>query len=185
MTDQQFDLTTRAMKWGLFTALFATAPAPVIVFKTFMTGPVIFVAASITMMIAEQWAPATTMTPMLIGYFALHLMLFAGLYFLAAMALARLISLIPDGSARIIGFSGLIIAALVPAFLPLYGGAGIHGGNWGNLAWFFEILGPSHFGPWAAAIIYGAFLALICAALVCKKLTHTNRRGKSRPHQSG
>ena len=185
MTDQHFDLTTRLMKWGLFAVLFATAPAPVIVFKTFMTGPVIFVAASIVTMIAEQWAPNTAMSPMLIGYFALHLMLFTGLYFLAAIGLARLISLIPARPARIIGFLGLIIAALAPAFLPLYGGAGIHGGDWGTLAWFFEILDRSHFGPWAAVKIYGGLGAVLGAACLYVLLRHGNRRGKPRPHQAG
>ncbi len=185
MTGQGFDLTTRFMKWGLFGVLFAVAPAPVIVFETFMTGPVIFLAASIVTMVADQWVPGNTMTPTLIGYFILHLILFAGLYYLGAVAAAKLIGLIANRRARAAIFAALIMVALAPVFLPVYGGAGIHGGNWGTLAWFFEILDGSHFGPRATAKIYGGFLALLGAACVGMLLRLRSRRKKARPHQTG
>ena len=170
----------RFMKWGLFAALFAVAPAPVIVFQTFMTEPVIFLAASIVTMTAEQWASGTTMTPMLIAYFALHLILFAGLYFLGAMAAARLICLIPNRPARTAAFAAAVMAALALALLPVYGGAGIHGGNWGTLAWFFGTLDSSHFGPRAVVIIYGGYFALLGAACLYRKL-----RGRRAARQAG
>ena len=177
MTDQHFDLTTRFMKWALFAVLFLTAPAPVIVFDSFMTGPVIFLAASIAPMTAEQWVPGNTMTPTLIAYFALHLMLFAGLYLLAAMGAAKVISLIPARPARVACFAAAALGALALALLPVYGGAGIHGGNWGSLARFFETLEASHFGPQAAAKIYGGFFALLGAGVLYREL---RRRTKSR-----
>jgi ABC-type multidrug transport system permease subunit len=125
------------------------------------------------------------MTPTLIGYFILHLILSAGLYYLGAMAAASLIGLIANRRARAAGFLALVMAASAPAFLPNYGGAGIHGGNWGTLAWFFEILDGSHFGPWAAAKIYGGFLVLLAAACVYMLLRLRSRRKKARPHQTG
>ncbi len=177
MTGRRFDPDDRFMKWALFAVLFAAAPAPVIVFESFMTGPVIFLAASIATMTAELWVPGNTMTPTLIAYFTLHLMLFAGLYLLAAMAAAKAISLIPARPARLACFAAAALGALALAFLPVYGGAGIHGGNWGTLARFFEILEGSHFGPQAAAKIYGGFFALLGAGVLYRGL---RRRAKAR-----
>ncbi len=174
MSDQRFDPDYRFMKWGLFTVLFLTAPAPVIVFQSFMTGPLIFLAASVLTMTAEQWVPGNTMTWALIGYFTLHLMLFAGIYLLAAMAAARLISLIPGSRARAATIAAAAMGALLVALLPAYGGAGIHGGRWGPLTRFFETLNGSHFGPLAAIKIYGPFAVFLGAGYLYRKL---RRRG--------
>ena len=172
-------LTTPVMKWGMFALLFLVAPAPVIVFKTFMTGPVIFVAASLVSLIAEAFVPAYAVSVEIVGFFALHLVLYAGLSYLAAMVAAKGLSLIANRRARAVAFWALSLGISSVAFFPVYGGAGAHGGAWGPITFFFSKLNDSHFGPHAALNIYGPFLASLGAGALIRLAWRARARGKA------
>jgi hypothetical protein len=162
--------TTATMKWGLFAVFFLVAPAPVIVFNSFMTGPVIFVAASLISLIAEAFTPGAAPNVEIIGYFAIHLLLFVLLYYLAALGTAKGLALIANRRVRHCAFAALVLGGALVAFCPVYGGAGIHSGAWGPITFFFAKLNESHFGPNAALYIYGPFLLSLAA--VCAYLWH-------------
>lgn len=161
-------LTFRAMKWGLFAAFFAVAPAPVVVFESFMTGPVVFVAATAVSLIRDSLVSSGAAGVEIVGYFLVHLTIYLFLYGVAASALAKGMSLIGNTKARAAAFAALAAGIGCLGVLPLYGGAGIHGGVWGSLAFFFDTLNRSHFGPNSVLTIYGpAALALGCVLGVC------------------
>lgn len=165
MSRKDGGLSYRTMKWGLFAALFAMAPAPVIVFQSFMTGPVIFVAATVVSLIGDALRPAGAAGVEIVGYFLVHLAIYLFLYGIAASAVAKGLSLIGAAGIRSAGFAVLVAGILGLGVFPLYGGAGIHGRVWGSIAFFFRVLDRSHFGPHAAVAIYGpaalAFGALL------------------------
>ncbi len=179
MGGDRLAFTTPIMKWGLFAVLFLVAPAPVIVFKSFMTGPVVFVAASLVSLIADALVRPGTVSVEIIGYFAVHLLLFVSLYYLAAAVVAKGLSLIANRRARGACFSALALGAAMVATLPLYGGAGLHGGAWGSIIFFFAKLNESHFGPNAALVVYGPFLLCLGAGLVVWKVRRPRRRGNA------
>ena len=178
MGGDRLDFTTPVMKWGLFAVAFLVAPAPVIVFETFMTGPVVFVAASLVSLIAEAFGPSGTAPIQIVGYFAIHLLLFAGLYYLAAAVMAKGLSLIANRRARALAFAALVPGAAMVAMLPVYGGAGAHGGAWGPLSFFFDKLNDSHFGPHAALTIYGPLL-LGLGAVALVRMVRRRAHGKA------
>lgn len=159
--------TLPLMKWGLFAIFFCIAPAPVIVFESFMTGPVIFVAASLISLINDAWVSPGTAPVELLAFFAIHLLLYILLYYWAAAAVAKGLGFVADGRIRGGLFVVLVLGAGMTAFLPLYGGAGIHGGSWGPMAFFFARLNESHFGPGAALTIYPPFAFFLAVLLVC------------------
>lgn len=163
MGGERLALTTAIMKWGLFVAFFLVAPAPVIVFESFMTGPVIFVAASLVSLIAEVRVPTGAASVEFIGYFAIHLLLFALLYYLAAVVIAKGLTLINERRARGWAFAVVLLGVAAMGAFSLYGGAGIHGGAWGPITFFFAKLNDSHFGPHAALNIYGPFVLSLAA----------------------
>lgn len=154
-----------AMKWGLMAVLFCIAPAPVIVFQSFQTGPVIFVAATLVALAADAMRPTGAAGAEIIGFFAVHLAIYLFLYGVAASAVAKALTFIADPWARGVAFAGLAMAAGGVAFLPLYGGAGLYGGAFGPITFFFRVLNRSHFGPDAVLAIYGP-AALILGVVV-------------------
>lgn len=179
MGGNRLAFTTPVMKWGLFAVLFLVAPAPVIVFKTFMTGPVVFVAASLVSLIAEAFRPSSTAHIQIIGYFAIHLLGFVLLYYLAAVVMAKGLSLIANRRVRRWAFAALALGAAMVAVLPVYGGAGAHGGAWGPIIFFFAKLNDSHFGPNAALTIYGPLLPCLGVGAVFWMVRRRGARGKA------
>ena len=171
--------TTPVMKWGLFAVLFLVAPAPVIVFKTYMTGPVVFVAASLVSLIAEALRPSGTAHAQIVGYFAIHLLLYAGFYYLAAVVIAKGLSFVANRRVRAFAFAALALGAALMAVLPVYGGAGTHGGAWGPINFFFAKLNDSHFGPNAALTIYGPLLLCLGAGALVRMVRWRRARGKA------
>jgi hypothetical protein len=158
-------LSYGTMKWGLFAALVAVAPAPVVVFDSFMTGPVIFVAANVVSLTWDALGAESAAGVEIVGYFVVHLVIYVFLYGLAASAAAKGLSLIDNRRARAGGFVALVASIAMVGVLPLYGGAGIHRGAWGSIAFFFGVLDRSHFGPTAVVTIYGPAVLVLGAVL--------------------
>jgi len=176
---EQAELTYRRMKWGLFAALFGIAPAPVIVFDSFMTGPVIFVAATVMSLIRDALRPTGAAGVEIVGYFLVHLSIYLFLYGLAAAAAAKGLSLIGNRVIRGLGLAALVAAVGVLGVLPLYGGAGIFRGAWGSIAFFFRVLNHGHFGPDAALTIYGPAVLLLGVLLGIRWARRQSARGMS------
>ncbi len=164
MATQGTGPTYTAMKWSLFAVLFCVAPAPVIVFERFMTGPVIFVAATAVALIADSLRPAGAGGVEITGYVLVHLAIYLFLYGVLASAAAWALTAIGNRAVRWIAFAVLAAGCAMVGLAPLYGGAGLHGGAFGTITFFFEVLDRSHFGPHAAVLIYG-LAALAALAL--------------------
>ncbi len=164
MATQGTGPTYTAMKWSLFAVLFCVAPAPVIVFERFMTGPVIFVAATAVALIADSLRPAGAGGVETAGYVLVHLAIYLFLYGVLASAAAWALTAIGNRAVRWIAFAVLAAGCAMVGLAPLYGGAGLHGGAFGTITFFFEVLDRSHFGPHAAVLIYG-LAALAALAL--------------------
>ncbi len=179
MGGDRLAFTTPVMKWGLFAVLFLVAPAPVIVFKTFMTGPIVFVAASLVSLIAEAFRPSSTAHIQIIGYFAIHLLGFVLLYYLAAVVMAKGLSLIANRRVRRWAFAALSLGIGSVAFFPVYGGAGAHGGAWGPIFFFFAKLNDINFGPNAALTIYGPLMPCLGVGAVFWMVRRRRARGKA------
>jgi hypothetical protein len=168
------------MKWVLFAAFFAMAPAPVIVFESFMTGPVIFVAANVISLIRDALGPAGAAGVEIVGFFLVHLAIYLFLYGLAASAAAKGLSLIGNAAMRGAACAALVALIGLVGILPLYGGAGIHRGAWGSIVFFFRVLDRSHFGPDAAVTIYGpAVLAFGALSGIVWWARRQSARGRS------
>lgn len=159
-------LNYTAMKWGLLAVLFLFAPAPVVVFETFLTGPVVFVAATVVSLSVDALGPNGAGGAMIIGFFAVHLTIYVFLYAFVASAFARSLAAVANPRLRGAVFAGLVLVAGGVGFLPLYGGAGLHGGEWGSLAFFLAVLNESHYGPNAVLTIYGPAVFVLGAGAV-------------------
>ena len=178
MAERHGILDYATMKWGLFALLFLLAPAPVIVFRDFMTGPVVFVAASLVSLIYEALVPGGASGVEIIGYFAVHLAIYLFLYGVGASAIAKALTRIADRRARGGMFAAVSLAAAALPVLPIYGGAGLHGGAFGPIAFFFAKLNESHFGPNAALTVYApAVLCLAAGGAIGLIRRHRARRG--------
>jgi len=153
----------RVMKWTLFAVLVLVAPAPVVAFQSFLTGPVIFVLAQLLYMTVDIRPEGGVWHGQIIGYFAVHLVMYGALYYALAAGMARLVALAARPWVRAAALTALCFTALALAALPLYGGAGIYGGSRGSLFRFFAVLETTHFGPNAALKIYGPALAVLGA----------------------
>ena len=75
--------------------------------------------------------------------------------------------------------AALALGAAMVAVLPVYGGAGAHGGAWGPIIFFFAKLNDSHFGPNAALTIYGPLLPCLGVGAVFWMVRRRRARGKA------
>lgn len=147
-------------KWVLLALLVLTAPAPVVAFESFVTGPLLFVLAQLLYMLADSAAPGSVWHPHIIGFFVVHLAMYGFGYFIIAWAIARLAHWTGPRARRVL-LSLFVLAVGALAFAPVYGGGGIFGGMRGSLFYFFTVLETTHFGPAAALKLYGPALAVL------------------------
>lgn len=153
----------RTMKWALFLLLLFFAPALLFMIQVFMIVPTIFFAAALLFLLTKSIYPAHLMENLtFMGFVAVHLLIFGGLYYLIAMLLAKLTSVIKEPSARLLVFLGLCCAILAMAFLPLYGSGGHGPAKMGNLLFAFEEIDRSY-GPMTSLLVYGGALLAIAA----------------------
>ena len=157
------------MKWSYFLLLLLTAPALLFLVQAFMTLPAIFFAAGIFYMIPEALQPSRSMESLtFIGFFAIHLLIFAGLYLLLSMLFAKLLSLIHGAELRRIAFAALCVVTVAATIFPLYGSGGHGATTWRNLPGVLSDINASY-GPLSVIAVYGG--AALCALAI-----HTWRR---------
>lgn len=181
MNEGRSRLPYPVMKWALFAALFLVAPAPVIVQHSFMTGPVVFLGATVITMIADSFTPDSVMNRTIIGYFVVHLTLYSILYFVISMLCSMFLISFKRFAARGAALSTIVIGIVSLAVFPLYGGAGIYRGRWMNLAAFFEATNNGVLGPRAALSIYGPVFACVAGYVIYR----TIRRKRSQAIDNG
>jgi hypothetical protein len=168
------------MKWALFALLVLVAPAPVVAFDSFVTGPVVFVLAQLLYMLADARSGTDIWNPQIIMFFAVHLAIYGFGYFIVAWGAAQVLALIGRSGARHAALAVCALGAAALTALPIYGGGGIFGGTWGSLPAFFMVLERTHFGPDAELKIYGpAFTILGLLALWRVHAGRTNPRADS------
>jgi hypothetical protein len=156
-------LDYRTMKWALFLLLLFFAPALLFMIQVFMIVPAIFFLAGIFFVMTKFINPASFFENLaFIAFLAIHLLIFGGLYYLIAMLLAKLTSLIKPLGARTLVFFGLCCAAIAPAFFPLYGSGGHGPAKMGNLLYALEEVDRSY-GPMTSLMVYGGALLAIAA----------------------
>lgn len=167
------------MTWPLFVLFALVAPAPVIAFESFVTGPVVFVLAQFLYMLVDARLGADIWHPHVIMFFAVHLVMYGLGYFIIAWCAARLLSLIRGDDARRAVAATLVAAVGALALLPVYGGGGIFGGAHGSLFAFFSVLEETHFGPDAALKVYGPALTVL-GLLALPRIRAAGKRPKLR-----
>jgi hypothetical protein len=162
------------MKWALFTLLLLIAPALLFLVMAFMFMPAIFFAAGILYMIPKALVPAhTSETLTFIGFFGLHLLIYVGLYYLIAVAAAKLLFLIRNARARNAAFAFLFIGVVALALFPVYGSGGHGPAEWRSLPGVFQEVN-NDYGPYTVAIVYGAFF--LCLAALWLYRRHRRKR---------
>jgi hypothetical protein len=151
------------MKWVFFLLLLFFAPALLFMVQVFMVIPPIFFAAGLLFLFTKMIYPAHLLENLaFMGFFAVHLLIFGGLYYVIAMLLAKLTSLIKPLGTRTLVFLALCCAAIAPAFFPLYGGGGHGPAKMGNLLYALEEVDRSY-GPMTSLMVYGGALLAIAA----------------------
>ena len=164
------------MKWGLFLVLMLTAPALLFLIQVFMLMPAIFFAAGILFMIPKVVFSSSAMETMtFIGFFAAHLAVYAGIYMLLSMGIAKLLSLISKPKTRNAAFALVCLGLASVALFPVYG-AGGHGQTYrGTLLYVFEEVNRDY-GSFTAIIVYGTVLVFSSAVWL-----YRNRRRHTAP----
>ena len=170
-------LTYPFMKWTLFILLLLVAPALLFLVMAFMFMPAIFFAAGIVFMIPKALVPAHTMeTLTFMGFFAVHLLIYVGLFLLVSVVAAKLLYLIGNPTARNAAFAVVCLGVASVALFPLYGSGGHGPVKWHSLLGFFQEVN-SDYGPYTVAIVYGAFLICLAAWVLYGKRRGNRIRG--------
>ena len=157
------------MKWTLFTALLLIAPALLFLVQVFMFIPVIFLAAGILFMIPKAVVTSHTMeTLTFIGFFGVHLLIYAGMYLLISMVCAKLLFLIRNPITRNAAFAFVCLGVMSVTLFPVYGSGGHGPATWGSLFDLFQEVN-SGYGPYTVVIVYGSYLVFISTLLVYRR----------------
>ncbi len=163
MREDRSVMSYRLMKWALFTVLFLTAPALLFLVQVVMFIPAIFFAAGILFMIPKAVVSSSSMeTLTFIGIFGVHLLIYAAIYMLISMVVAKLLSLIANSITRIAAFALVCLGFASVALFPVYGGGG-HGPSYrGRLLYVFQEVNRDY-GSNTVVIVYGACILCVTA----------------------
>lgn len=169
MSEDRSILSARVMRWTLFSLLFLIAPALLFLVQAFMFIPTVFFAAGILYMIPKLLNLSHFMeTLVFMGFFAVHLLIHAGVYLLISAICAKLLSLIPNIAARGTVFAILCLSVASLALFPFYGSGGHGGTRWLVLLDVFQEVNRDY-GSYTVALTYGAFFACLFAWIAIGK----------------
>ncbi len=160
-------MTYRTIKWTLFGALFAVAPAVLFLVQAILFMPAIFFLAGIVYVIPKAFGnPGESLA--FIAFLAVSALLHAGLFYLVAVGLAKPISWLPWRGARLAAV-GVVCAALLGLGLsPVYGGGG-HGPM--RMTTLPQALAEIDrgYGPATLWIVYGTAAVLVGGILLVRR----------------
>jgi len=167
------------VKWTLFTLLMLIAPSLLFLVMAFMFVPAIFFAAGIVYMIPKALVPSQTMeTLTFIGFFGVHLLVYAGVYYLLSVIGAKLLFLVRNPTTRNTAFAVVCLGVMLMALLPVYGGGGHGPIRWNTLLDVFHELNRDY-GPYTVLAVYGSYVVCVAALMGYRK----HRRGKIKSAQ--
>jgi hypothetical protein len=162
-------LTYPFMKWTLFTVLVLIAPSLLFLVMAFMFMPAIFFAAGILYMIPKALVPAhASETLTFIGFYGVHLLIYAGLYYLFSVAGAKLLFLIRNPITRNTAFSVVCLGVMFVALFPAYASGGHGPVKWHSLPDVFREVNNGY-GAYTVAIVYGSYFVCLAAVLLYRK----------------
>ena len=172
-------VTYPLVKWTLFTLLMLVAPSLLFLVMAIMFVPAIFFAAGIVYMIPKALVPSQTMeTLTFIGFFGVHLLVYAGVYYLLSVIGAKLLFLVRNPTTRNTAFAVVCLGVMSMALLPVYGGGGHGPIRWNTLLDVFHELNRDY-GPYTVLVVYGSYIVCVAALLGYRK----HRRGKIKSAQ--
>ena len=169
MSESQSAMSYSLMKWVLFAVLMLTAPALLFLIQVFMIVPAIFFAAGIVFMIPKAVLSSSFMeTFTFIGFFVVHLAVYAGIFMLVSMVVAKLLSLISSSMTRNAAFAVTCVGIASVTLFPIYGGGG-HGPSYrGTLLYVFDEVNRDY-GSFTVVIVYGSVLIFGVAMWLYRK----------------
>jgi hypothetical protein len=162
-------LTYRAIKWTLFVALFATAPAILFLVQVVFVIPAIFFLAGIVYVVPKAVVPGHTGESLaFIAFLAVSALLHAGVFYLVAVVLAKPISWLPWRAARVAAVGVACAGLLALALSPVYGGGGHGPMHWATLPEAIAELDRGY-GPATVWIVYGSAAAVVGGILLARR----------------
>jgi len=161
------------VKWVLFTVLMVTVPSLLFLVMVIMFMPAVFILAGTVYVIPKLFAPGQAAESLsFIIILGGHGLLYAGIYYVIAVLLAKVIVRLKSFVARVSILSFLCLGLGLLAFLPVYGGGGHGPMRWRTLTQFLNEINMLY-GAGAIPIVYGATLLFLGGYLLIK-----NRKGR-------
>jgi hypothetical protein len=161
-------LNYHSIKWILFTVMMLTVPSLLFLVMVIMFMPAIFFMAGMVYVIPKLFAPGhATESLSFIIMLGGHGLLFAGIYYVIAILMAKTILRLKSPVARLSVLSIICISLGLLTILPVYGGGGHGPMRWQTLAGFFNELNMTY-GGGAIPVIYGVSLLLLVVYLLLK-----------------
>lgn len=157
--------------------LLLIAPALLFLVQAFMFIPAIFFAAGILYMIPKATlASHSSETLAFIGIFGIHLFVYAGVYILLSIIMARLLFLIRSPRFRNLAFGVVCLSVVSLALFPIYASGG-HGPV--TRATLFDVFREVNqgYGPYTVVIVYGFCLVCLAALFLYRHLRRNRVRG--------
>ncbi len=166
----------RTIKWTIFTALFLTAPALLFLIQVVIFLPAIFFVAGIVYVIPKAFSPGHVGESLaFMAFLGVHVLIFAGLYYLVSTLCAKVITFIKEGLARNCTVGALCLGLAGVTQLPVYGSGGHSPMHWVTLPQALTDLDKSY-GAGTVWIVYGTALLVFSGVLLLRHL---------RSHRSG
>ena len=165
------------IKWTLFTALLLTVPVLLFLVQAFLFLPAIFLAAGVVVVVPKLFAPGHAAESVwFLLFLGVHLLVYAGLYYLLSLLAAKAIALIKPPAGWLIATTLVLAGLLVVTFLPVYGGGGHGPAAWGPLSHLFAEINRDY-GRHAAVLVYGATFVCFAAVLLVRRWRRLRSRG--------
>ncbi len=157
------------IKWIIFIALLLTVPAMLFLVQVVMFYPAIFFLAGIIFMVPKALIHSnSTETLWFVVIFGIHLLVYAGIYYLVSIIVAKLISIIKSINVKRVILAFILVALLIITQLPVYGGGGHGPIEWVTINELFADLNKSY-GKGAVITVYGCTVLLIVSYVILRR----------------
>ena len=156
-------MSEKTFRTILFVALILVAPALLFMVQVFFLVPTVFLLAGTLLMTVKSLTSGFDSENLaFLAFFAVHFLLFGGIYWLLAFAMARLASLFPSATARRTLLGLLLLGLSVLSQAPVYGGGGHGPLRMGPLQFVLKEMG----GSYGQGAVWGVYLVALATVLL-------------------
>jgi hypothetical protein len=158
----------RSVKWIIFTTLSLTIPAMFFLVMAVMFMPAVFFVAGIGYVIPKLFIFGHANESLwFIAILSIHVLVYAGIYYVISVMVARAITMIKNQVARLCTLVALSLGLVFMTQFPIYGGGGHGPIKWISLTEFLIDINKSY-GAGTVQILYGTVI-LLCGILLFRK----------------